>query len=171
MSRYRTYTLAGFGAILLMALSLSAAFGAKPTGADGDTNRGQQVSEFVHSLFNSDEDSDEDASEDEDADADADAEEEEADEEDSEVDSEEETEDSAPSDHGQCVALVAQNAEAVGPPNDNHGGAVNVAAREDCWDADEESSDEESSDEEVDASTTSHGKSGEHRGKHGKHGG
>jgi hypothetical protein len=161
MSRYRTYTLAVFGAILLMALSLSAAFAAKPAGADGDANRGQQVSDFVHSLFSNDEDSDEDASEDEDADEDADAEEEEAEDEDA-------PEDGAPSDHGKCVALVAQDPEAVGPPNDNHGGAVSLAARETCWEP--EDGDEEGASVESDAFLLkAHGKSGEHRGNHGHH--
>ena len=42
-------------------------------------------------------------------------------------------EDAAASDHGKCVAAVAHDKEAVGPPNDNHGGAVSEAARVTCW--------------------------------------
>lgn len=162
MSRYRTYALAAFGAMLLLGLSLSATFGAKPTGADGDSNRGQQVSDFVHSLFNSDEDSsDEDAAKDEDADADEEADEEEADEEEADEDAQ-----GQPDNHGACVREVAMDPEAVGPPNDNHGGAVNVAAREDCWETEDG---EEGASVESDTFLTGHGKSGEHRGNHGHH--
>jgi hypothetical protein len=107
MSKFRTRWLALFGGVTLIALSMSSALGAKPT-----DNRGMQVSTFVHSLQ-------------------ADAEEpvEEA----PVVEEPVTQEDSAPSDHGQCVALVAQDKEAVGPPNDNHGGAVSEAARVTCW--------------------------------------
>jgi hypothetical protein len=66
-------------------------------------------------------------------------------------------EESAPSDHGQCVALVAQDKEAVGPPNDNHGGAVSEAARVTCWEdaASDESSGEEPSEDENDSEVES----------------
>jgi hypothetical protein len=36
--------------------------------------------------------------------------------------------------HGECVSAVAQDKEALGGPNDNHGGAVSEAARETCRD-------------------------------------
>ena len=86
-------------------------------------NRGQQVSTFVHSLQ-------------------GETEEEPV-----------EEEDSSPSDHGKCVAAVAQDKEAVGPPNDNHGGAVSEAARVTCWDdatdAEEPTNEEESDSEDA----------------------
>ena len=112
MSNFRSRWLALFGGITLIALSMSSALGAKP--AD---NRGMQVSAFVHSLQ---------------ADAEEPVEEEPVEEAPADEEPVQE-EDSAPSDHGQCVALVAQNKEAVGPPNDNHGGAVSEAARVTCW--------------------------------------
>ena len=112
MSNFRKRWLALFGAVTLIALSMSSALGAKPT-----DNRGMQVSAFVHSLQ---------------GDTEEPAEEEPVEEE--PVDEEPvEEEDSAPSDHGKCVAAVAQDPEAVGPPNDNHGGAVSEAARVTCW--------------------------------------
>lgn len=127
MSRFRTRWLALFGAVTLLSLSLSTALAGKP---DGE-NRGQQVSAFVHSLQDTDEETEEDTEAEEDTDTDEETEEE---------------EESAPSDHGQCVALVAQDKEAVGPPNDNHGGAVSEAARVTCWETgDEESADDSSS--------------------------
>ncbi len=143
MSRFRSRWLALFGAVTLIALSLSTAFGAKP---DGE-NRGQQVSAFVHSLVDSDEETLEDTEVEEDTET----------EEDTEVEEEEE---SAPSDHGKCVALVAQDEEAVGPPNDNHGGAVSEAARVTCWETgDEESDTEVEGTEDADsASAPEHGK-------------
>jgi len=154
MTKFRSRWLALFGGMTLLALSLSTAFGAKPEGE----NKGQQVSAFVHSLNAEDEESDEQVEE-----------ETEDTEEDTEVETEEETEDGAPSDHGQCVALVAQDAEAVGPPNDNHGGAVSLAARETCWGEEEEAADsEESAADETDASTQEHG-NGKGKG-HAKHG-
>ena len=133
MSRFRSHWLALFGAVTLIALSLSTAFGARPEGE----NRGQQVSAFVHSLVGADEETEED------------------------TEVEEEEEESAPSDHGQCVALVAQDKEAVGPPpNDNHGGAVNEAARVSCWDTGDEESDTEVEGTEDDDSSSApeHGK-------------
>ena len=112
MSKLRTRWLALFGGVTLIALSMSSALGAKPT-----DNRGMQVSAFVHSLQ---------------ADAEEPVEEEPVEE--APVDEEPvQEEDAAPSDHGKCVAAVAQDPEAVGPPNDNHGGAVSEAARDGCW--------------------------------------
>jgi hypothetical protein len=162
MSKFRTRWLALFGGVTLIALSMSSALGAKP--AD---NRGMQVSAFVHSLQ---------------TDTEEPVEEEPVAEE--PVVEEPVVEDSAPSDHGQCVAAVAQDKEAVGPPNDNHGGAVSEAARVSCWPdtnteeqntedgtGDEDQSEVETDDaqtDDADASdaTTTHGKS--HGGGHGK---
>ena len=112
MSNFRSRWLALFGGVTLIALSMSSALGAKP--AD---NRGMQVSAFVHSLQ---------------ADAEEPVEEEPVEEAPADEEPVQE-EDSAPSDHGKCVAAVAQDKEAVGPPNDNHGGAVSEAARVTCW--------------------------------------
>ena len=114
MSRFRSPWLALFGGATLIALSLSSALGAKP---DPATNRGQQVSTFVHSLQTDAEESSPEEPSPEESPAEEPA-----------ADGE-----SSPSDHGQCVALVAQDETAVGPPNDNHGGAVSEAARVTCW--------------------------------------
>lgn len=150
MSRFRSRWLALFGGVTLIALSLSTAFAGKP---DGE-NRGQQVSAYVHSLAG-------DVEENEEAD------------EETEEDPEVEEEDSAPSDHGKCVAAVAQDPEAVGPPNDNHGGAVSEAARVTCWDdsapegeGDSEESDSEGADD-ADASDTGSGHGNGHGHAHG----
>ena len=78
MRTFRRSWLALFGGILLLALSVSAAFGAKPSGAE--SNRGQTVAAFVHELvFGTDADDDEDeesedADESEDSEEDSDAE-------------------------------------------------------------------------------------------------
>jgi cobalamin biosynthesis protein CobT len=160
MNRFRTHALALFGGALLLALSVSSVFGAKPV--EGDANRGQQVSAFVHDLvFGSDDpeeepteedgDEDEDASEDEDADEDA--AEEEAD--------EEASDESQPEDnHGACVKLVAIDPARVDGDNENHGGAVSLAARYTCWGL-EPPTDEEAVDEvtTTDAGVKPHGKS------------
>ena len=57
MRRFRTQWLALFGALVILSLSLSTAFGARPTGTneEGAPNFGQQVSSFVHALQDSDE--------------------------------------------------------------------------------------------------------------------
>jgi len=151
MSRFRSRWLALFGGVTLIALSLSTAFGAKP---DAGENRGLQVSAYVHSLFGADEETDEETEAEEDTET-----------EDTEVEEEE----SAPSDHGQCVALVAQDEEAVGPPNDNHGGAVNEAARVTCWETGDETGDtevEETEDADDSSSAPEHGNG--HGHGHGK---
>jgi hypothetical protein len=140
MSKFRTRWLALFGGVTLIALSMSSALGAKPT-----DNRGMQVSAFVHSLQ-------------------TDAEEPVVEEpvEEAPVDEVPVQEDTAPSDHGQCVAAVAQDKEAVGPPNDNHGGAVSEAARVSCWpdaapqdqNTEDATSDEDASEVEADDAQT-----------------
>ena len=133
-TRFRSRWLALFGAAALISLSMSAALGAKPSG----DNRGQQVSTFVHSLQGETEEEP--------------VEEEPVEEEPVEEEPVEEG-DSSPSDHGKCVAAVAQDKEAVGPPNDNHGGAVSEAARVTCWedaaDAEEPTNEEESDSEDA----------------------
>ena len=160
MSRLRTRWLALFGGATLIALSMSTAFAGKPDGAP----RGLEVSAFVHSLVGDVEDTEEEVE----------------DETETEEETEVEDEEGAPSDHGQCVAAVAQDPEAVGPPNDNHGGAVSEAARvtgrDDEVTGDESDSEAESdgdaeeSEESEDADSSEGGK--EHGNGHGHgHGG
>ena len=103
MSNFRKHWVAVFGATALIALSLSGAMAHDPG------KNATDVSGFV-------------ASGDEQA----------ADETQNSEEPQPETQDSAPSDHGTCVAAVAHDKEAVGGPNDNHGGAVSEAARVTC---------------------------------------
>ena len=149
----RSVWLALAAGALLLTLSVSSAFGADPP--DGDPNRGQQVSDFVHDLVFGDQDSgDEDSAPDEDTPEDEETEDESTEEEQEATD--EESAD-APDNHGQCVRVVAMDPEAVGGPNENHGGAVSEAARETCWeDSDSEDSEDVESD---DAATQEHGNS------------
>lgn len=151
MSRFRSSWLALFGAAALVVLSMSSALGAKP--ADGE-NRGLQVSAFVHSLHADTEDTDEETEEEETEETE---------------DTELEEDESAPSDHGQCVAAVAQDPEAVGPPNDNHGGAVNEAARVTCWETGDGEGETEVEAEDADASDSDseHGNGKGHGHGHG----
>jgi hypothetical protein len=125
MSHFRTRWLALVGAMLLVALSASSAFGAHPSHAE---NRGNAVSSFVHDLlFGTDEEPEQEEEADEEGDDEG--EEENLDEEEQ---SEEGEEDSEFANHGQCVREVAWSLE-VGGLNDNHGGAVSEAARFTCW--------------------------------------
>jgi hypothetical protein len=165
MSRFRSPWLALFGSATLIVLSLSSALGARP---EAGTNRGQQVSTFVHSLQGDTEEPTEEEPTEEESPAE-----------------EPTTDDSAASDHGTCVAAVAQDKEAVGPPNDNHGGAVSEAARVTCWDgaapdetnteeptedtgdSEVESEADDADDAEAEADSSAghaHGHSGEHGG-------
>ena len=121
MTKFRSPWLALFGGVTLIALSMSVAFAGKPDG----TNRGLQVSAYVHSLVGADEETDTDTET---------TDETETDETETTDETEVETEDSTSSDHGECVAEVATNEEASGGDNDNHGGAVSEAARDTCWD-------------------------------------
>jgi hypothetical protein len=125
MTKFRSPWLALFGGVTLIALSMSVAFAGKPDG----TNRGLQVSAYVHSLVGADEETDTDTETTDETDTETETTDTETTD-DTEVD----TEDSTSSDHGQCVAKVAQDEEAVGGDNENHGGAVSEAARVTCWD-------------------------------------
>ena len=111
MSRFRSPWLALFGGVTLIALSLSTAFAGKPDG----TNTGPQVSAFVRDSVG-------DVQQTTDNTADDTA---------TVNDTQTQTDQSAPSDHGTCVAAVAQG-EDVGGDNENHGGAVSEAARVTC---------------------------------------
>ncbi len=74
MRRFRTQWLALFGALVILSLSLSSAFGARPTSADGDTlTFGQQVSAFVHSLHSGEQDEEQDEDQEEECDTDEDS--------------------------------------------------------------------------------------------------
>jgi len=129
MNRFRSHWLALVGAAVL-ALMASTALGASPW-SDDNPNRGQQVSDFVHGLIFGDDESNEGDEEPEDT-------------EDAE---DEESSDSEANAHGKCVAEVAHDPDAVGGPNENHGGAVSEAARETCWDTGDESNGGELTDE------------------------
>lgn len=145
MSRFRTRWLALVGAMLLIALSASSAFGAHPSHSD---NRGNAVSSFVHSLvFGTDEDPEEQEEEGEEG-------EEEPDELEEDEESEELVEESEYRNHGHCVREVAWSLE-VGGLNDNHGGAVSEAARVTCWETDEETEGEGETEGETEAATES----------------
>ena len=123
MSTFRKRWLAFFGATALIALSMSSAMAHDPAGDNDATD----VSGFVVS-------GDQEA----------------ADETETTDETEVVTEDSTSSDHGTCVAAVAQDPEAVGPPNDNHGGAVSEAARVTCQEdvnSGEQNTEDSSSDE------------------------
>ena len=145
MNPFRKNVLVLFGAALLVALSVSSALGAKPTGSDSGP-RGQTISGFVHALIAGDQEVTVDESPADEAPADeAPADEAPADEApaDEETSSDEDTsneEDSTPADedtsesssdanaHGKCVAEIAQNPDEIGGDNENHGGAVSLAA-------------------------------------------
>jgi hypothetical protein len=143
MSRFRTRWLALVGAMLLIALSASSAFGAHPSHSD---NRGNAVSSFVHSLlFGTDEEPEEQEEEGENEDEDENLDEDEQ--------SEEVEEESEFRNHGHCVREVAWSLE-VGGLNENHGGAVSEAARVTCWETDEEG-DEGEAEEGVEGETES----------------
>jgi hypothetical protein len=141
---------------LLVALSVSSAFGADPAD-DAEKNHGQQVSDFVHSLLFGDPASDdEDTTEDEDTAED-------------EVDSADvDTQDGEWGNHGECVADMATSDE-TGGPKDTHGWAVSDAARYTCWGEESQAEDTEAEDTEV-TSAEEHGKSADAHNKPHGHG-
>jgi hypothetical protein len=142
MHRFRSSWMALMAGAFLVTLSVSAAFGAAPA-ATRDATRGQTIASLVHELiFGTDEtQGDEELVEEEDEldeeELDENLEEDElveADPLDDELDEDLDEETDA---HGACVAEVAQDPEAIGGPNENHGGAVSEAARVTCWETDE----------------------------------
>jgi hypothetical protein len=158
MTRFRSHWLALLGGALLLALSVSSAFAAKPAG--DESNRGQQVSAFVHELVSGTEDSEDQPDDDADENADEDADEDADEAEDDEVVDEEPLEDSEPGDHGACVAAVAMDPEQLGGDNENHGGAVSLAARYTCWGLELPTDEESSTDADLTTSSVKeHGKS------------
>ena len=137
MQRLRSTWLALIGGALLIALSVSAAFGAAPANTRDET-RGQTIVAFVHELiFGADEAPEEETELDE---------EEELDEDDAdalqdspELEDELGDEDTEEADaHGECVSEVAQDPQAIGRASENHGGAVSEAARAICLDTDDD---------------------------------
>ena len=130
MNPFRKNVLVLFGAALLVALSVSGALGAKPTGSDAGP-RGQTISAFVHALIAGDQEVtvDENPTDETPADEETSSDEEDSNEEDS-TPADEETSDSSTdaNAHGKCVSEIAGNRIAVGGDNDNHGGAVSLAA-------------------------------------------
>ncbi|MGH7419065.1 MAG: hypothetical protein ACREKB_14930, partial [Candidatus Rokuibacteriota bacterium] len=155
-SRLRPHWLALAAAALLVALSVSSAFGADPPDGE-DKNHGQQVSDFVHSLLfgdptSDDEDtsSDEDTAEDEDTSGDDTSDEVEP--------ADEDTQDGEWANHGACVSAVATTHDEVGGPNDTHGWAVSDAARYTCWGEESQAQDAEAEDTEAeDTEAEGHG--------------
>jgi hypothetical protein len=172
MQRLRSTWVALVGGAFLLAVSVSAAFGAPPTDEDGP--RGRSVSGFVHELIFGSEANAGDAVVDEDEENQENEEEdsEESDErsdQGSEVDADEETksEDNnrqTPEEfanHGECVSQAAHDQEAFEASDaENRGAWVSTHARYTCWgleppdDAAEEA-DADESDEEADAESTS----------------
>ena len=182
MTRFRRHWLALLGGALLLALSVSSAFGAKPAG--DDPNHGQQVSTFVHTLvFGNDEPEEQPDEEEVDEEEDVTETDEEV------VEEEQPVEDGDAGAHGACVSAFAQQHELVGGDNNNHGGFMSIAARFTCWGLEppaEEPTADETTDEELTAadadateaaakdrgwSAAAHEKAKEHRGRgHGKGG-
>ena len=143
MQRLRSTWMALMGGILLITLSISAAFGAPPPATE-DGPRGLSVAAFVHELVFGEQAPDVDPEENEE-------EEEELEEEDvDEQEVEEQLEGEESDTHGACVSEVAQDKEGANDPEDaeyaNHGERVSDAARFLCR---EEAEDEEDLDEEV----------------------
>ena len=147
MHRLRERWVALLGGALLVTLSVSTAFGADPED-ELDGPRGQTIASFVHSLiFTEDEPADEkNLDEEENLDDEDVLDQEELDEEAEEELVEGERADGAA--HGACVSAIAQDEGAVGGPNENHGGAVSEAARETCWEPEDEAAADELSDTE-----------------------
>ncbi len=138
MQKLRSTWLALMGGAFLVALSVSAAFGAPPTGTDGP--RGQTVAAFVHELvFGADEETDADelVNETEDE-ADDDGSEEDAELAEELVLEEELVEDGEVFDsHGECVSDEASDKTDETAEDGNHGAVVSFAAQETCRDLEE----------------------------------
>lgn len=155
MNPFRKNVLVLFGAALLVALSVSSALGAKPTDSDSGP-RGQTISAFVHALIAGDQEVTVDESSDEaPADEETSSDEDTSNEEDS-TPADENTSDSSTdaNAHGKCVSEIAQNSDEIGGDNENHGGAVSLAARETCRDEAADEAADTAADDDVQAEMT-----------------
>jgi hypothetical protein len=140
MHRLRSSWFALIGGLLLVGLSVSSVFAARPAGTE-DGTRGQQIAAFVHELVFGSTDEEEQAPEEEQLEEEEQQEEQEEDTE-SEEDTPEDVEDSDAdaSAHGQCVSEEAadKSDEEYDADFRNHGAYVSEAARVTCWQTDEE---------------------------------
>jgi hypothetical protein len=133
MPTFRRTWLAIVGGALLLAFSVSAAFGAPPTEDDGP--RGRTISTFVHELIFGSEPTDEEQEED----ADEELVDDEADEEvvDDEQEDTEDTSRQVPEEfatHGECVSEAAHDQEGFEESDaQNRGEWVSTHARYICW--------------------------------------
>src|SRR5574338_149171 len=157
MHRLRSYWLALVGGLLLVGLSVSSVFAARPSATE-DGTRGQQIAAFVHELVFGSTDEEEtpdetqDQTEEEDqVQDDEQLEEDQEDVEESDEDASEDVEesDTEASSHGQCVSEEASDKSdedyQADPEFTNHGAFVSYAARVTCWQTGDE---EEATDEE-----------------------
>ena len=154
MNKFRSTWLALMGGAILVTLSISAAFGADPVD-ETESNRGQTIAGFVHSLiFTQDDPADEETDEDETVDEEVDEDEESDEAEDEDTEESDVDADVTGAEHGACVSEAA-NKEASGDEEAeadlaNHGEWVSLHARYICWGLtppDEEATKEETEDE------------------------
>ena len=142
------------GGLLLVALSVSSVFAARPSATE-DGTRGQQIAAFVHELVfgSNDEEETPDETQDQTEEEEQlqDDEQLEEDVEESEEDTSEDVEesDTDASAHGQCVSEEASDKSdedyTLDPEFTNHGAFVSYAARVTCWQTGDE---DETTDEE-----------------------
>lgn len=153
MHRLRSTWLALIGGLLLVGLSVSSVFAARPAATE-DGTRGQQIAAFVHELVfgSTDEEETPDEEQVEEEEQPEEAEELEGEQEDQSESEDETTEDVEESDteassHGQCVAEEASDKsdedDSADPEFTNHGAFVSEAARVTCWQTDDEEATDE----------------------------
>jgi len=151
MKRLRTTWMALMGGILLVTLSISAAFGAPPSDDEGP--RGQTVAGFVHELIFGEQAPDDEPEQEEEEQEEEQEESEDVEELDEEQVDEEQVEEEQVEEesdtHGACVSEVAHDKDGENDPEDadyaSHGERVSDAARDLCRETDED----EEIDEEV----------------------
>jgi hypothetical protein len=176
MRRFRTQWLALFGALAILSLSLSSAFGARPPVASDDetTNVGRQVSSFVHSLVSGEED-EEDGDQDETGECDTDSDEDGAEDGDSDEDGAEDS-DEAGADGGDEDSEGDETVEGDEDPVDGDEIPADETGN-DCEGTEDEDSDQGTEDEgSEDQETQNHGScvadvaQGDETGDNGTHG-
>ena len=150
MRRFRTQWLALFGALVILSMSLSTAFGAKPTTTTSPfQNFGQQVSAFVHALLaDNDEDGDEDSDEDPDADQDEDSDEDS--DEDQDEDSDEDSDEDQDEDSDECETPSDDGDTEDGDTEDGDAEDGDTEDGADCDEGDQDEDSDEDSDEDAD---------------------